>query len=187
MRGTPPCSRDQTAGPQAYEVVGPRGHPPWSLVWHSSQEGGTRQAAGGRFQRALPPALRVGHAPHSSAAPAAYPKGSKSQPSTSTRGGRSLFVGRDDGIGRGRVLLGSREGRRRCLNLDRREPWVIVGTLMIGVGLWLVGAYSWGVINVIGEADRSWIFWGLALVAIGIPALGAGARLVVWGRSLRRS
>ena len=53
---------------------------------------------------------------------------------------------------------------------------------MIGVGLWLVGAYSWGVINVIGEADRSWIFWGLALVAIGIPALGAGARLVVWGR-----
>ena len=64
---------------------------------------------------------------------------------------------------------------------------IIVGTLMIGVGLWLVGAYSWGVINVIGEADRSWIFWGLALVAIGIPVLGAGARLVVWGRSLRRS
>ena len=55
------------------------------------------------------------------------------------------------------------------------------------MGLWLVGAYSWGVINVIGEADRSWIFWGLALVAIGIPALGARARLVVWGRSLRRS
>lgn len=60
---------------------------------------------------------------------------------------------------------------------------LVSGLLLVIVGLWMVGAYVVGVINVLGEADRSWIFWGLALVAIGVPAITTGTALVVWGRS----
>lgn len=58
----------------------------------------------------------------------------------------------------------------------------ITGAVLAALGVWLVGAYLLGVLDVLGEADRSWIFWGLALVAIGIPAITAGKRLILWGR-----
>ena len=55
------------------------------------------------------------------------------------------------------------------------------------MGLWVIVAYIVGVVQVLGEPDRSWIFWGLGLVAIGAPAIPVGLRLLVWGLSVVRS
>ena len=68
--------------------------------------------------------------------------------------------------------------------------WValIVGTLCVLFGLWAIGAYVWGVIDVLDAADQSWIFWGLAILFIGIfSTLGGGARLFLGRRLLNRS
>lgn len=59
----------------------------------------------------------------------------------------------------------------------------VLGLGLVAFGLWLVGAYVLGVISVLGEPDRSWIFWGLGLVAIAVPAFILGVRLLTWGRS----
>ncbi len=64
--------------------------------------------------------------------------------------------------------------------------WAIlcVGVLLTLCGLWAIGAYVWGVLDVLDEADQSWIFWGLAILFIGIMALGTGVGLVVLGRQM---
>ena len=60
----------------------------------------------------------------------------------------------------------------------------IVGAGLVLFGVWAVGAYVWGVIEVLNEPDRSWIFWGLAILFIGIGAIGTGVGMVVSGRRL---
>ncbi len=59
-----------------------------------------------------------------------------------------------------------------------------LGCLVILIGIWAIGGYIWGVISVLGEPDRSWVFWGLAILFIGLAAFGLGIRMVVTGWSL---
>ena len=59
---------------------------------------------------------------------------------------------------------------------------ILTGGLLFLVGAWGILAYIWGVIDILGEPDKSWIFWGLAILFIGILALGAGIGLIVTGR-----
>ena len=61
-----------------------------------------------------------------------------------------------------------------------------VGGVLALVGVWGIGAYAWGVIDVLDEPDQSWIFWGLAILGIGIGTLGAGIGAIVLGRALLR-
>lgn len=60
----------------------------------------------------------------------------------------------------------------------------IGGGLLALVGAWAIGAYIWGVIDVLGDADQSWIFWGLALLFIGLGAGAIGALAIRAGRVL---
>ena len=59
------------------------------------------------------------------------------------------------------------------------------GLIALG-GLWAIGAYAWGVLAVLGEPDQSWIFWGLALVFVGLGAIGLGLVIALAGRALVR-
>ena len=66
--------------------------------------------------------------------------------------------------------------------------WVVYGAaaVLAGVGLFLVGAYLWGVVEIIVEdpADKSWLFWGLGLALFGVMFVGGGIGLALFGRSL---
>lgn len=65
---------------------------------------------------------------------------------------------------------------------------LLSGAALSIVGLFLFGSYVVGVIRIVIEqpADRSWLFWGLALAGIGVMfTVGGVALLVVW-RSLGR-
>jgi len=55
------------------------------------------------------------------------------------------------------------------------------GLLLVGFGTFLVASYVVGAVQVIGEADRSWLFWGLALASQGLAIGGLGGLLVAWG------
>lgn len=77
-------------------------------------------------------------------------------------------------------------GRRRAKRLLGRGM-IGLGALLAVGGLWAIGGYVWGVIAVLGEPDRSWIFWGLALVVVGLGALGLGGAIALAGRALVRA
>lgn len=61
---------------------------------------------------------------------------------------------------------------------------IIAGGLCTVFGLWAIGAYIWGVIEILDEPDQSWIFWGLAILFLGIFSAMGGAALMVFGRRL---
>ena len=64
----------------------------------------------------------------------------------------------------------------------------LVGALLCLFGLWAIGAYVWGVLAILDEPDKSWIFWGLAILFIGIIAAALGAVLLVFGwKALRKT
>lgn len=45
----------------------------------------------------------------------------------------------------------------------------IVSGLVVGaVGAWAVGLYLWGVVDVLDQPDRSWIFWGAIFLLAGV-------------------
>jgi protein-S-isoprenylcysteine O-methyltransferase Ste14 len=58
----------------------------------------------------------------------------------------------------------------------------VTGVLLALLGLVSVGFYVVGVLDVLGEADRSWIFWGLIFLFAGILLLKIGVALFVLGR-----
>lgn len=62
----------------------------------------------------------------------------------------------------------------------------VIGGVLALAGAWGIGAYVWGVIDVLDQPDQSWIFWGLALLFGGIMVLGAGLASIVIGRRLLR-
>lgn len=57
---------------------------------------------------------------------------------------------------------------------------VVVGWALVLLGVLSVGAYVRGVVDVLGEADRSWIFWGLVFLFGGLLLIQAGIGLVLW-------
>lgn len=61
------------------------------------------------------------------------------------------------------------------------------GAALSIVGLFLLGSYAVGVLRIVIEqpADRSWLFWGLALAGIGVMLIAGGVALLVIWRSLR--
>lgn len=61
------------------------------------------------------------------------------------------------------------------------------GVLAAVTGLWLAGAYVERAVRVLGSADRSWLFWGLALLFAGLLLVGAGVALILLGRHVTRS
>ena len=63
----------------------------------------------------------------------------------------------------------------------------VIGGVLVAVGVFGAGAYVVGVVQVLDEPDRSWLFWGLALLLGGMLLVRLGIRLVVLGRSVARS
>ena len=59
-----------------------------------------------------------------------------------------------------------------------------LGALVSFVGLSFVLIYVWEVISVIGAPDQSIVFWGLAILLIGIILCVVGATMVVTARRL---
>jgi len=55
------------------------------------------------------------------------------------------------------------------------------------MGLFGIIAYIAGVVDIIVSqpADRSWLFWGLGLAAIGLTLVGAGIGLLLLWRKTR--
>lgn len=64
---------------------------------------------------------------------------------------------------------------------------IVLGALLVALGLTWIGMYAWGVIDVLDQPDRSWLFWGLALLFGGILLTRGGQKLITWGRALRGS
>jgi hypothetical protein len=60
----------------------------------------------------------------------------------------------------------------------------VIGAVAVMVGLFLAGAYVVEAFRVLDEPDRSWLFWGVALLFGGILLVRVGVRLIRWGRSL---
>jgi hypothetical protein len=58
--------------------------------------------------------------------------------------------------------------------------------LLSGLGLFLIGAYVAGVVEVVVEdaSDKSWLYWGLALAFFGIVVLAMGMGLAWWSWKL---
>jgi hypothetical protein len=66
--------------------------------------------------------------------------------------------------------------------------FVLIGGLALTtMGLFGIIAYIAGVIDIIVSqpADRSWLFWGLGLAAIGLTLVGAGIGLLLLWRKTR--
>jgi hypothetical protein len=61
------------------------------------------------------------------------------------------------------------------------------GVVAFSAGLWMTLIWLYNVLRVLGEADRSWLFWGLAILFGGIILVRLGVRLVVFGRQMTRS
>ncbi|MGG7644402.1 hypothetical protein ACQ5SP_06275 [Rhodovulum sp. YNF3179] len=63
----------------------------------------------------------------------------------------------------------------------------IAGGIAALAGAWGIGAYAWGVIDVLDEPDQSWMFWGLVFLFGGIMMLFLGIGAILLGReALRR-
>lgn len=91
------------------------------------------------------------------------------------------------GLGRGRgfpLVSGI-----MALPLRHTFGWLLTlaGGLVCLFGIWAIGAYAWGVIEVLDAPDKSWIFWGLAILFIGLICLPLGAGMVVYGRRIVRN
>jgi protein-S-isoprenylcysteine O-methyltransferase Ste14 len=58
--------------------------------------------------------------------------------------------------------------------------------LLAAFGIFLIGAYVAGAIEVIVEdaADKSWLYWGLALALLGMVVLIMGVGLAWWSWKL---
>ncbi|MXQ07998.1 hypothetical protein GQ651_09085 [Alphaproteobacteria bacterium GH1-50] len=63
---------------------------------------------------------------------------------------------------------------------------IATGSLAALFGVWAIATYVIGVIRVLDAPDRSWIFWGLAIMMIGIIALAAGIPALVAGLRMRQ-
>jgi len=76
----------------------------------------------------------------------------------------------------------------------RSSPWkrilgrglMAVGGLVAVVGLAGIGGYALRAVEVLGQSDRSWLFWGLAILVGGVILLVLGISLVAVGRELSR-
>lgn len=55
-----------------------------------------------------------------------------------------------------------------------KRAGIVAGWALILLGVLSIGTYAWGVIGVLGEADRSWIFWGLVFLFLGLYLIRAG-------------
>jgi hypothetical protein len=79
-----------------------------------------------------------------------------------------------------------RQSRPTSPQWKRVFGWTLcgLGGLAALLGVWAIGGYVWGVLQVLDEADQSWTFWGLIFVFIGFGALGVAAALILAGRSL---
>jgi len=51
----------------------------------------------------------------------------------------------------------------------------------------MIGGYVARAARVLGESDRSWLFWGLAILFAGLLFVGIGVALVFLGRRISRS
>ncbi len=60
--------------------------------------------------------------------------------------------------------------------------------LLTAFGVFLIGAYVVGAVEVIAEdaADKSWLYWGLALAFFGVVVLVMGIGLAWWSWTLGR-
>lgn len=61
-----------------------------------------------------------------------------------------------------------------------------VGGILIGAGLLGIGVCVYGVIRVVGQPDRSWIFWGPVFLLGGLLLVQGGVVLLLYGRVLGR-
>lgn len=59
-----------------------------------------------------------------------------------------------------------------------------LGGLAAVAGLAGIGGYVMRAIDVLGRSDRSWLFWGLAILVGGVILLVLGIALVLVGREL---
>lgn len=59
--------------------------------------------------------------------------------------------------------------------------------MLATLGALAVCAYVHGVIQILDQPDKSWIFWGSVFFLTGLPLLGVGGFLILWGRSLLRA
>lgn len=59
-----------------------------------------------------------------------------------------------------------------------------LGGLAAVAGLAGIGGYVMRAIDVLGQSDRSWLFWGLSVLVGGVMLLLVGISLVVVGREL---
>ena len=71
---------------------------------------------------------------------------------------------------------------------QRIAGWTLVfaGLLVCLFGVWAVGAYVRELITIWNEPDRSWIFWGLAVLFIGLFSIATRAALAFLGARLSR-
>lgn len=83
-----------------------------------------------------------------------------------------------------RLLQGTKaSGWRRA----RGVAATLGGAVMAISGVYLIGIYIYGVVQVMHEPDKSLIFWGLAILFMGIMCTAAGCTLFVHGRNALRA
>lgn len=63
----------------------------------------------------------------------------------------------------------------------------LAGFSTAALGLFWVGAYALRAIEVLDQPDRSFLFWGLAVLFCGIFLTLLGGALVLWGRTMMRA
>ncbi len=71
-------------------------------------------------------------------------------------------------------------------NWRRVVGWILfcLGCFVTLIGVWAIGGYIWGVVSVLDEPDQSWMFWGLAILFVGVAAVAIGIGMTVTGWSI---
>lgn len=66
---------------------------------------------------------------------------------------------------------------------------LIGGVILVFAGLFGIGIYAAGVIEIVVEQppDRSWLFWGLIFLLGGLTCLGGGIGLIYAWRAMGRA